>query len=35
MNKQAILNLYRAKLRICHTYGYKYGNWKIIYPNFN
>ena len=35
MNKQTILNLYRAKLRKCHLNGYKYGNWMNINPNFN
>ena len=35
MNKQTILNLYRAKLRKCHSFGYKYGNWMTINPNFN
>ena len=35
MNKQTILNLYRAKLRMCYLNGYKYGNWMNIKPNFN
>ena len=35
MNKQTILNLYRAKLRKCNSFGYKFGNWMNIHPNFN
>ena len=35
MNKQVILNLYRSKIRMCHIFGYKYGNWIYISPRFN
>ena len=35
MNRNIILSLYRAKLRICYSYGYNYGDWFDINPKLN
>ena len=35
MNNRIILSLYRAKLRICNSYGYSYGDWMYINPKLN
>ena len=35
MNNRIILSLYRAKLRICNSYGYNYGVWMDINPKIN
>lgn len=34
-NKKIILNLYRSKIRLCQTHGYKLGSYKNINPGFN
>ena len=35
MSKKIVLSLYRSKLRICHSYGYEFGDWIYINKNFN
>ena len=35
MNRRIILNLYKTKLKICHSQGYELGTSMNIQPNFN
>lgn len=35
MNRKIILNLYKTKLKICHSHGYKLGTSTYVQPNFN
>ncbi len=34
-NRKIILSLYKTKLKICQSQGYKLGNWTYIEPQFN
>lgn len=35
MNKQIILNLYKTKVKLCQSQGYKLGSCVYVQPHFN
>ena len=34
-NRKIILSLYKTKLKICQSQGYKLGNWTYVEPHFS
>jgi len=35
-NRRLILNIYKSKLKLCHDFGYEYGNYHYyVKPNYN